>query len=236
MDDFFLGLGIVSIIGLIVSFFIKEPVSLHRIHKNLNKLGVKALKKGAKSTYKLSITDHRGNKIIYPLDQDSFFFTICHFAPESEEFVNYMLELWCLSPFNLILTPHIGETKNTETLGLWQWNGKQHTISICTQDMEKEVMALVLMHEISHLRIHTLTRYAYVYNLSGKKIRSPYYGKSVKAHGPQFASVFAEISKPTLTMKNLYSTRQRRHLSAYFESPKKVHITPLTKSGNIPVY
>lgn len=236
MDDFMLGLGIVSIIALIVSFFIKEPVSLHRIHKNLNELGIQALKKGSKCKYKLTITDQRGNKVVYPLDQDAFYYTICHFAPECEAYVDYLLELWCLCPFNLVLTPRIGGTKNTETLGLWQWNGKQHTISICTQDMEKEVMALVLIHEIAHLRVHHLTQYAYVYNLAGKKIRSPYYGMSVKAHGPQFANVFAEISKPTLTMKNLYSTKQRRHLTAYFQSPKKVHLTPLTKCGNIPVY
>jgi hypothetical protein len=236
MEDFMLGLGIVSIIALIVSFFMEEPISMNRIHKNLAELDVKPLKKGAKSTYKLTITDHKGHKITYPLDQDSFFFTICHFSPNCEAFVNYMLELWCLSPFNLILTPHIGESKNSETLGLWQWNGKQHTISVCTHDMEKEVMALVLIHEIAHLRIHTLTSYAYVYNLAGKKIKSPYYGMSVKPHGPQFAAVFAEISRPTLEMDKLYTNKQRRHLTTYFQSPKKVHLTPLTKCGKIPVY
>lgn len=236
MEDFMLGLGIVSIIALIVSFFMEEPKTLNRIHKNLEELGVKPLKKGAKSTYKLTITDQKGNIITYPLDQDSFFYTICHISPDCEAFVNYMLELWCLSPFNLILTPHIGGSKNSETLGLWQWNGKQHTISICTHEMEKEVMALVLIHEIAHLRIHTLTSYAYVYNLAGKKIKSPYYGMSVKPHGPQFAAVFAEISKPTLEMNKLFTSKQRRHLTTYFQSPKKVHLTPLTKCGNIPVY
>jgi hypothetical protein len=236
MDDFFLGLGIVSVVALIVSFFLDEPLAIKRIHKNLAELGIKPLKKGQKSPYKLTITDHRDEKITYPLDQDAFFFTVAHFGNDCEAFVDYMMELWCLSPFNLVLTPNIGETKNTETLGLWQWNGKQHTISLSTQDMENEVIALVLIHEIAHLRIHNLTSYAYVYNLSGKKIRSPYYGLSVKPHGPQFASVFAEISRPTLDMKKLYSNKQRRHLTNYFRSPKKVHLTPLTKCGSIPVY
>jgi hypothetical protein len=147
-----------------------------------------------------------------------------------------MLELWCLSPFNLELTPKIGSTKTTETLGYWQWNGKQHTISICTQDVEKEVMALILIHEIAHLRIHSLTSYAYVYNLSGKKIKSPYYGMSLQSHGPQFAKVFAEICLPTLGKMKLFSKKQKKHLVQFFHSPKKVHLTPLTKCGNIPVY
>lgn len=236
MDDFFLGLGIVSVVALIITFFIDDPIAIKRIHKNLAELDIKPLKKGQKSTYKLTITDHRGEKITYPLDQDAFFFTVAHLGPDCEAFVNYMLELWCLSPFNLVLTPSIGGTKNTETLGLWQWNGKQHTISVCTQDMEKEVMALVLIHEIAHLRIHTLTSYTYVYNLAGKKIKSPYYGISVKPHGPQFAAVFAEISRPTLAMNKLFTSKQRRHLTTYFQSPKKVHLTPLTKCGKIPVY
>lgn len=181
MDAFFTGLGIVSVIALIISFFMDEqPVSLDRIHKNLSELDVFPLKKGEKSTYKLTITDSKGKQIVYPLNQDSFFFTIAHFSPDCEQFVNYMLELWCLSPFNLILTNGLGATTKSETLGLWQYNGKQHTISICTKDVETEVMALILIHEIAHLRIHTLTSYAYVYNLAGKKIKSPYYGMSLK--------------------------------------------------------
>lgn len=236
MDDFFAGLGIVSAIALVISFFMDEPVSLNRIHKNLAELDVLPLKKGEKSTYKLSITDSKGKRIIYPLNQDSFFFTVAHFAPDCEQFANYMLELWCLSPFNLVLTDGLGTTKNTETLGLWQWDGKQHTISICMKDVEREVMALILIHEIAHLRIHTLTSYAYVYNLKGKKIRSPYYGMSMKPHGPQFASVFSELSQPTLQMKKLYSAKQKKHLTAFFQSPKKVHLTPLARCGGIPVY
>jgi hypothetical protein len=236
MDEFFAGLGIVSAIALVISFFLDEPVSLNRIHKNLAELDVLPLKKGEKSTYKLSITDSKGKQIIYPLNQDSFFFTVAHFAPDCEEFANYMLELWCLSPFNLVLTDGLGTTKKTETLGLWQWNGKQHTISVCMKDVEREVMALILIHEIAHLRIHTLTSYAYVYNLNGKKIRSPYYGMSLKPHGPQFASVFSELSQPTLQMKKLYSAKQKRHLMAFFQSPKKVHLTPLARCGGIPVY
>lgn len=236
MDEFIAGLGIVSAIALVISFFLDEPVSLNRIHKNLAELDVLPLKKGEKSTYKLSITDSKGKQIIYPLNQDSFFFTVAHFAPDCEEFANYMLELWCLSPFNLVLTDGLGTTKKTETLGLWQWNGKQHTISVCMKDVEREVMALILIHEIAHLRIHTLTSYAYVYNLNGKKIRSPYYGMSLKPHGPQFASVFSELSQPTLQMKKLYSAKQKRHLMAFFQSPKKVHLTPLARCGGIPVY
>lgn len=236
MDEFIAGLGIVSAIALVISFFLDEPVSLNRIHKNLAELDVLPLKKGEKSTYKLSITDSKGKQIIYPLNQDSFFFTVAHFAPDCEEFANYMLELWCLSPFNLVLTDGLGTTKKTETLGLWQWNGKQHTISVCMKDVEREVMALILIHEIAHLRIHTLTSCAYVYNLNGKKIRSPYYGMSLKPHGPQFASVFSELSQPTLQMKKLYSAKQKRHLMAFFQSPKKVHLTPLARCGGIPVY
>jgi len=236
MEDFILGLGIVSLSLLAISFFLdEESVSLDRIHKNLAELDVFPLKKGEKSTYKLSITDSKGKRIIYPLNQDSFFFTVAHFAPDCEAFANYMLELWCLSPFNLVLTDGLGTTKNTETLGLWQWDGKQHTISICMKDVEREVMALILIHEIAHLRIHTLTSYAYVYNLNGKKIRSPYYGMSIKPHGPQFASVFSELSQPTLQMKKLYSAKQKKHLTAFFQSPKKVHLTPLARCGGIPV-
>lgn len=236
MDDFFLGLGIVSVLALVVSFFMKEPITLDRIHKNLLELGISPLKKGQKSTYKLTITNSQGEQITYPLDQDAFFFTVAHFAPDCEAFADYMLDLWCLSPFNLVLTNGLGTTKSTETLGLWEWNGKQHTISICTCDVEKEVMALILIHEIAHLRLHTLSSYTNVYNLAGKKIKSPYYGMSLKPHGPQFASIFAELSKPTLLMDNLYSNKQKRHLSSYFESPKKVHLIPLSKCGSIPVY
>jgi hypothetical protein len=236
MDEFFTGLGIVSVIVLVISFFMDEPFSTNRIHKNLKKLNVFPIKKGEKTPYKLTIMDQKGKQIIYPLNQDSFFFTIAHFAPNCEAYVNYMLELWCLSPFNLTLTPNIGSTKTTETLGYWQWNGKQHTISICTKDVEKEVMALILIHEIAHLRIHLLTSYTYVYNLSGKKIKSPYYGKSLQSHGPQFASAFSEICLPTLEMKRLFSKKQKKHLIQFFHSPKKVHLTPLTKCGNIPVY
>jgi len=237
MEDFILGLGIVSLSLLAISFFLdEESVSLDRIHKNLAELDVFPLKKGEKSTYKLTITDAKGKRIIYPLNQDSYFFTVAHFAPNCEGFVNYMLQLWCLTPFNLVLTNGLGATKNTETLGLWQWDGKQHTISICMKDVEREVMALILIHEIAHLRIHTLTSYAYVYNLNGKKIRSPYYGMSLKPHGPQFASVFSELSQPTLQMKKLYSAKQKRHLKAFFQSPKKVHLTPLAKCGGIPYY
>jgi hypothetical protein len=172
----------------------------------------------------------------YPLDQENFFFVICHFSPNCEAFASYMLELWCLSPFHLVLTDNLGATKKTETLGYWQWNGKQHTISLKTKDVECEVIALTLLHEIAHLRIHTLSSYANVYNLSGKKIKSPYYGMSLKPHGPQFAAVFSEISRPTLEMKKLYSSKQKRHLTSYFQSPKKVHLTPLAKCGSIPVY
>jgi hypothetical protein len=235
MDLFFQGLFVVSVILLIVSFFLDEPTSLKRIHKNLEELGIKPLKKGERSKYKMTIKGAKNEQVVYPLNQDAFYFTMAHFAPNCEAFADYMLKLWCLTPFNLILTTDLGETKNTETLGLWQWNGK-HTISICTHDVEKEVMALILMHEIAHLRIHTLTNYTYAYNLAGKRIKSPYYGMNVKPHGPQFASVFAEISRPTLDMKNLYSNKQKRHLTNYFQSPKKVHLTPLTKCGNIPVY
>ena len=236
MDAFFTCLGIVSVIALIISFFLDEPVSLDSIHKNLAKLDVSPLQKGEKSKYKLTITDSKGVQVVYPLNQDSFYFTIAHLSPDCEKFVDYMLELWCLTPFNLVLTNGLGSSKTTETLGLWQYNGKQHTISLCTKDIQREVIALVLVHEIAHLRVHTLTSYAYVYNLSGKKIRSPYYGMSVKPHGPQFASVFAELSQPTLEMKKLYSTKQKRHLKAFFQSPKKVHLTPLAKCGGIPVY
>jgi len=236
MDEFFMGLGIVSVIALIISFLMEDPFSTNHIHKNLEKLDINPLKKGEKSPYKLTVTDHKGKQVIYPLNQDSFFFTVAHFAPDCEALVDYMLELWCLSPFNLTLTPKIGSTKTTETLGYWQWNGKQHTISVCTKDVEKEVMALILIHEIAHLRIHSLTSYAYVYNLSGKKIKSPYYGKSLQSHGPQFAKVFAEICLPTLDMKKLFSKKQKKHLGQFFHSPKKVHLTPLTKCGNIPVY
>jgi len=236
MDEFFACLGIVSVITLIISLFMDEPKAIDDIHKNLRKLGVSPLEKGQKSPYKLTITDKKGEKATYPLDQENFFFTVAHFTPNCEAYVDYMLELWCLSPFNLELTPKIGSTKTTETLGYWQWNGKQHTISICTQDVEKEVMALILIHEIAHLRIHSLTSNAYVYNLSGKKIKSPYYGMSLQSHGPQFAKVFAEICLPTLGMKKLFSKKQKKHLVQFFHSPKKVHLTPLTKCGNIPVY
>jgi len=236
MDAFFIGLGIVSVIGLIVSFLMNEPVPMVRIHKNLAELDVFPLKKGEKCTYKLTITDSKGKQVVYPLNQDSFYFTIAHFAPDCEKFVDYMLELWCLTPFNLVLTNGLGATNKTETLGLWQYNGKQHTISICTKDVQREVMALILIHEIAHLRIHTLTSYAYVYNLAGKKIKSPYYGMSLKSHGPQFAAVFSELSQPTLEMNKLYSAKQKRHLKAFFQSPKKVHLTPLAKCGGIPVY
>lgn len=236
MDAFFTSLGIVSVIALIISFFLEDPKAIDDIHKNLQKLGVSPLKKGQKSTYKLTITDKKGQEATYPLDQENFFFTICHFAPDCENFANYMLELWCLSPFNLILTNGLGATKKSSTLGLWQYNGKQHTISICTKDVETEVMALILIHEIAHLRIHTLTSYANVYNLAGKKIKSPYYGMSLKPHGPQFAAVFSELSQPTLKMKKLYSSKQLRHLTSYFQSPKKVHLTPLARCGSIPVY
>lgn len=221
MDDFFAGLGIVSAIALVISFFIDEPVSLNRIHKNLAELDVFPLKKGEKSKFTLTITDAKGKQVVYPLNQDSFYFTIAHFSPDCEKFVDYMLELWCLSPFNLVLTNGLGSTKKTETLGLWQYNGKQHTISLRTKDIQKEVIAIVLVHEIAHLRVHTLTSYAFVYNLSGKKIRSPYYGMNVKPHGPQFASVFAELSQPTLEMNKLYSAKQISHLKAFFQSPKK---------------
>lgn len=236
MDEFFTGLGIVSVIGLIVSFFMDEPISLDRIHQNLEKLDVLPLKKGEKSTYKLTITDRKGKQVVYPLNQDSFYFTVAHFAPDCEDFANYMLKLWCLSPFNLVLTDGLGSTKKTETLGLWQYNGTQHTISLCTRDVKREVLALILIHEIAHLRIHTLTTYAYVYNLAGKKLKSPYYGMSLKSHGPQFATIFSELSQPTLQMKNLYSAKQQRHLVNFFHSPKKVHLTPLAKCGGIPVY
>lgn len=236
MDEFFACLGIVSVITLVISLFMDEPKAIDDIHKNLRKLGVSPLEKGQKSPYKLMITDKKGELATYPLDQENFFFTVAHFTPNCEAYVDYMLELWCLSPFNLTLTPNIGSTKTTETLGYWQWNGKQHTISICTKDVEKEVMALILIHEIAHLRIHSLTSYAYVYNLSGKKIKSPYYGKSLQSHGPQFASVFSEICLPTLEMKKLFSNKQKKHLVQFFHSPKKVHLTPLTKCGNIPVY
>jgi hypothetical protein len=236
MDAFFTGLGIISVLGLIISFFMEEPKAIDDIHKNLRKLGVSPLEKGQKSPYKLTITDKKGDLATYPLDQENFFFVICHFSPDCQAFANYMLELWCLSPFNLDLAPNIGSTKTTETLGYWQWNGKQNTISICTKDVEKEVMALILIHEIAHLRIHSLTSYAYVYNLSGKKIKSPYYGMSLQSHGPQFAKVFAEICLPTLGMKKLFSKKQKKHLVQFFHSPKKVHLTPLTKCGNIPVY
>lgn len=236
MDDFFLCLGIVSVLALVVSFFMKETIALDNIHKNLRELGVLPIKKGQKSTYKLTITDYRGEQITYPLDQDALFFTVAHFAPDCEAFADYMLDLWCLSPFNLVLTNGLGTTKSMETLGLWEWNGKQNTISICTRDVEKEVMALILIHEIAHLRLHTLSSYANVYNLAGNKIKSPYYRMSLKPHGPQFASVFAELSKPTLQMNNLYSNKQKRHLTSYFESPKKVHLIPLSKCGSIPVY
>ena len=236
MDEFFTGLGIISVLGLIISFFMEEPKAIDDIHKNLRKLGVSPLEKGQKSPYKLTITDKKGNEATYPLDQENFYFVICHFAPDCEAFANYLLELWCLTPFNLILTNGLGATKKTETLGLWQYNGTQHTISICTKDVKTEVMALILIHEIAHLRIHTLSSYAYVYNLSGKKIKSPYYGMSLKPHGPQFAAVFSEISRPTLEMKKLYSSKQKRHLTSYFQSPKKVHLTPLAKCGSIPVY
>ena len=236
MDEFFACLGIVSVITLVISLFMDEPKAIDDIHKNLRKLGVSPLEKGQKSPYKLTITDKKGELATYPLDQENFFFTVAHFTPNCEAYVDYMLELWCLSPFNLTLTPNIGSTKTTETLGYWQWNGKQHTISICTKDVEKEVMALILIHEIAHLRIHSLTSYAYVYNLSGKKIKSPYYGKSLQSHGPQFASVFSEICLPTLEMKKLFSKKQKKHLVQFLHSPKKVHLTPLTKCGNIPVY
>ncbi len=236
MELFFQCVFVVSVIALIVSFFIDEPVSMNRIHKNLKELDVKPLKKGQKSKYKLTITDSKGKRIVYPLDQDAFYFTIAHLSPNCEAFIDYMLELWCLTPFNLVLTTSLGETNQTETLGLWQWNGSQHTISLCTHEIEREVMALVLIHEIAHLRIHTLTNYSYVYNLAGKRVKSPYYGMSLKAHGPQFASVFAELSRPTLDMKKLYTPKQKRHLIEYFQAPKKVHLTPLTKGGHIPVY
>ncbi|MHA8083055.1 hypothetical protein ACST14_06510 [Aquirufa sp. A-Brett2-15D] len=236
MDAFFTSLGIISVLGLIISFFMEEPKAIDDIHKNLRKLGVSPLEKGQKSPYKLTITDKKGEMATYPLDQENFFFVICHFSPNCEAFASYMLELWCLSPFHLVLTDNLGATKKTETLGYWQWNGKQHTISLKTKDVKCEVIALILLHEIAHLRIHTLSSYAYVYNLSGKKIKSPYYGMSLKPHGPQFAAVFSEISRPTLEMKKLYSSKQKRHLTSYFQSPKKVHLTPLAKCGSIPVY
>jgi hypothetical protein len=236
MDAFFTVLGIVSILGLIISFFMEEPKAIDDIHKNLRKLGVSPLEKGQKSPYKLTITDKKGELATYPLDQENFFFVICHFSPDCEAFAKYMLELWCLSPFHLVLTDNLGATKKTETLGYWQWNGKQHTISLKTKDVKCEVIALTLLHEIAHLRIHTLSSYANVYDLSGKKIKSPYYGMSLKPHGPQFAAVFSEISRPTLEMKKLYSSKQKRHLTSYFQSPKKVHLTPLAKCGSIPVY
>lgn len=236
MDAFFVGLGTFSVVVLILSFFIEEPVSLDRIHKNLAELDVFPLKKGEKSKFTLTITDAKGKQVVYPLNQDSFYFTIAHFSPDCEKFVDYMLEFWCLTPFNLVLTSGLGQTKKTETLGLWQYNGKQHTISLCTKDVQREVIALVLVHEIAHLRVHTLTSYAYVYNLSGQKIKSPYYGMSVKPHGPQFAAVFSELSQPTLEMNKLYSAKQKRHLKAFFQSPQKVHLTPLAKCGGIPAY
>lgn len=237
MDEFFLGLGIVSIITLIITFFMDdEKEMIHDIHANLKKSDVLPLKKGQKSTYKLHITDANGNKISYPLTQDSFYFTIAHISPDCEQFIDYMLELWCLSPFNLILCPQIGNTKKTETLGWWQWDGRQHTISLCTNEMEKEVIALVLIHEIAHLRIHTLTTNAQVFTLDGKKVKSPYYRKELKSHGPQFAQIFGELSEPALKMSKLFSSKQKRHLTAYFKSPKKVHLNPLTKCGNIPAY
>ena len=236
MDAFFVGLGTFSVVVIILSFLIEEPASLNRIHKNLAELDVFPLKKGEKSKFTLTITDAKGKQVVYPLNQDSFYFTIAHFSPDCEKFVDYMLELWCLTPFNLVLTSGLGQTKKTETLGLWQYNGKQHTISLCTKDVQREVIALVLVHEIAHLRVHTLTSYAYVYNLSGQKIKSPYYGMSVKPHGPQFAAVFSELSQPTLEMNKLYSAKQKRHLKAFFQSPKKVHLTPLAKCGGIPAY
>jgi len=236
MDEFFACLGIASVITLVISLFMDEPKAIDDIHKNLRKLGVSPLEKGMKNAYKLTITDKKGDLAIYPLDQENFFFVICHLSPDCVAFANYMLELWCLTPFNLILTDGLHKTLKTETLGLWQYNGKQHTISICSKDVKTEVMALILIHEIAHLRIHTLSSYAYVYNLSGKKIKSPYYGMSLKPHGPQFAAVFSEIGRPTLEMKKLYSYKQKRHLTSYFQSPKKVHLTPLAKCGGIPVY
>ena len=236
MDAFFVGLGTFSVVVIILSFLIEEPASLNRIHKNLAELDVFPLKKGEKSKFTLTITDAKGKQVVYPLNQDSFYFTIAHFSPDCEKFVDYMLELWCLTPFNLVLTSGLGQTKKTETLGLWQYNGKQHTISLCTKDVQREVIALVLVHEIAHLRVHTLTSYAYVYNLAGKRIKSPYYRMSLKPHGPQFAAVFSELSQPTLEMNKLYSAKQKRHLKAFFQSRQKVHLTPLAKCGGIPAY
>ena len=236
MDAFFVGLGTFSVVLLVLSFFMEESKILDNIHENFQKLGVSPLGKGQKSPYKLTITDKKGKQATYPLDQENFFFAICHLSPDCEAFASYMLDLWCLSPFHLVLTDSLGATKKTETLGYWQWNGKQHTISLKTKEVKCEVIALTLIHEIAHLRTHSLNSYAYVYDLSGKKIKSPFYGLSIKPHGPQFASVFAELSKPTLEMKKLYSAKQRRHLTAFFQSPKKVHLTPLAKCGGIPTY
>jgi hypothetical protein len=236
MDAFFVGLGTFSVVLLVLSFFMEESKILDNIHENFKKLGVSPLQKGQKSTYKLTITDRNGVKAVYPLDQENFFFAICHFSPDCQDFAEYMLEWWCLHPFNLVLTTDLGATKATETLGLWQYNGRQHTISICIKDVETEVLALILIHEIAHLRVHTLNTRANVYNLKGEKIRSPYYGHSIKPHGPQFASVFSEISQPTLGMNKLYSKKQKSYLKDYFLSPKKVHLIPLQKCGNIPVY
>jgi hypothetical protein len=99
MDEFFACLGIVSVITLVISLFMDEPKAIDDIHKNLRKLGVSPLEKGQKSPHKLIITDIKGDLATYPLDQENFFFTVAHFTPNCEAYVDYMLELWCLSPF-----------------------------------------------------------------------------------------------------------------------------------------
>ena len=231
-----MGVGVVSTIALVVAYFMEDPIHINRIHENLKELKIKPLRKGEKCTYSMRIQDEKGRDKTYPLTEDSFYFFVAHLSPDCEPFADYLLALWQQEPFKLILQPTLGETQKTETLGLWQFDGQGHTISLATRDIEKEVLALILLHEIAHLRLHTLTTKSMMYDLHGRKARSPYYRQQVKPHGVQFCQVFAELAKPTLEMKKLFSTRQKKYLKRYFDSPKKAHLIPLNKCGSIPVY
>ncbi len=231
-----MGLAAVSVIGLIAAYFMEDPIHINRIHENLKELKIKPLRKGEKCTYFMRIKDEKGRDKSYALTEDSFYFFVAHLSPNCEAFADYLLALWQQEPFKLILQPTLGETKQTETLGLWQFDGQRHTISLATGDIKKEVLALILLHEIAHLRLHTLTTKSIMYDLNGRKARSPYYGQQVKPHGAQFCQVFSEIARPTLEMKKLFSNRQKKHLKQYFESPQKAHLIPLNKCGSIPIY
>ena len=131
-DLFFMGLGVVSVIALIVAYFLEDPIHVDRIHENLKELKIKPLRKGEKCTYFMRIKDVKGRDKSYALTDDSFYFFVAHLSPTCEAFADYMLALWQQEPFKLILQPTLGETKQTETLGLWQFDGQRHTISLAT--------------------------------------------------------------------------------------------------------